>query len=176
MYGCRADTMFAIRASMRDKPLLFNFAIFFISILIFAQMVRVAESPLLEFDQSQDLHNFENCVWLVVLTMSTVGYGDIYPRTFFGRIILFFCSIFGVLIVSFMVVTVQNELEMSVFETKAYAVIKKIGLKKELKQYAANIIGKSIKIYMKVKKKKPFKSKIIFDLNNEIYNFKNLRR
>lgn len=161
---------------MRSKPIFLNFSLFFISIIIIAQMIRIAESPLGRFENQMDLHSYGNCVWLIILTMSTVGYGDLYPKTFFGRTIIFFCSIFGVIIVSFMVVTVKNELDMTVLESKAYAVIKKVELKEKLKKQAASIIGKGVRIFMGVRKNRPFQSKIVYDFNNEIYDFKHQRR
>jgi len=50
--------------------------------------------------------------------MTTVGYGDFYARTHFGRIISFLCCIWGVFVVSLMVVTLNNVLSMSSAEEK----------------------------------------------------------
>lgn len=60
----------------------------------------------------QDLENFANALWLTIITMTTVGYGDFYPRTLFGRIIDVFLIIWGIFIVSLMVVVLTNTLNM----------------------------------------------------------------
>jgi len=105
-----------------------------------------------------------------------VGYGDIYPRTYMGRLIMFICSMFGVVVVSFVVVTVKNQLEMTAFETKAFTVIRKTGLKSKIKNEAAIIISKAAKLFLKIKKNKPFHTNQIYDLKNKLIQFKNTRR
>lgn len=44
--------------------------------------------------------------------MTTVGFGDYYPCTPFGRIIILFVVIWGIFVVSIMVVVVTNTLLM----------------------------------------------------------------
>ena len=44
--------------------------------------------------------NFANCVWLIIITMTTVGYGDEYPTTFLGRIVSIMASITAVIMLA----------------------------------------------------------------------------
>lgn len=89
---------------------------------------------------------------------------------------MFLCSLVGVIVISMMVVAVKNKLEMNGLETKAYTVINKVEIKKKVKLSAADVIGKAVKIYLKVKKHKNIAVSKVFDLNDSITNFKNLRR
>lgn len=53
-----------------------------------------------------------NALWLVLITTTTVGYGEYSPNTPLGRVIIMFVAIWGTLIVSLMVVVVSNMLSM----------------------------------------------------------------
>eukprot|EP01017_Pseudomicrothorax_dubius_P034559 TRINITY_DN4758_c0_g1_i5.p2 TRINITY_DN4758_c0_g1~~TRINITY_DN4758_c0_g1_i5.p2 ORF type:complete len:181 (+),score=36.83 TRINITY_DN4758_c0_g1_i5:921-1463(+) len=86
------------------------------------------------------LASFPNAMWNVVVTMTTVGYGDYYPMTSLGRIVAFFICIWGVFVVSLMVVTLSNFLNMSTPEMKAFNVIERIQIKNDLKQLASKVI------------------------------------
>jgi len=176
MYGCEATTLFAIRSIMKEKPFLFTSLIMGVFILIFSQSLRVFEAPLVRITQEMDHHDFLNSVWAVILTMTTVGYGDIYPRTIGGRLVIFFCSIFGVIIVSIVVVSVNNLLEMSKMETNAYTVIKRLGFKSSMKKSAAKVIKQLIRTHLKIKKRNPLDVSKVFKLNKNLDKFKkNLR-
>lgn len=73
----------------------------------------VAESPL---DRNygnvinHQRHSYVNSMWEVVNTMTSVGFGDIYPHTRIGRAVSVCCSILGVIVVSFLVVIVNQTL------------------------------------------------------------------
>eukprot|EP00335_Anophryoides_haemophila_P000126 CAMPEP_0204821168 /NCGR_PEP_ID=MMETSP1018-20131115/4173_1 /ASSEMBLY_ACC=CAM_ASM_000518 /TAXON_ID=46462 /ORGANISM="Anophryoides haemophila, Strain AH6" /LENGTH=62 /DNA_ID=CAMNT_0051921563 /DNA_START=265 /DNA_END=453 /DNA_ORIENTATION=- len=61
--------------------------------------------------------------------MTTVGYGDYYPVTLLGRITIFIVSIWGVFIVSIMVVTMINTLDLNDLEKKAISVLERLFVK-----------------------------------------------
>ena len=49
-----------------------------------------------------------NGLWCVIATMTTVGYGDYYPRTYLGRGVVILAAVMGALFVSLMVVAMSN--------------------------------------------------------------------
>jgi succinate-acetate transporter protein len=56
--------------------------------------------------------SFGNALWLVLMTVTTVGLWDYYPQTHLGRTIVFFVAIWGTFIISLTVVVVSNTLKM----------------------------------------------------------------
>lgn len=52
-------------------------------------------------------------MWLIMITMMTVGFGDYYPKTHIGRGISIVACFWGVFIVSMMVVTLTNATTLS---------------------------------------------------------------
>jgi voltage-gated potassium channel len=52
-------------------------------------------------------------LWLLLLSVSTVGYGDIYPVTDAGRTVLIMNQILGILVLSTLVAVVQSKLSLS---------------------------------------------------------------
>lgn len=50
-----------------------------------------------------------NSAWLTIITMTTVGYGDLYPQTFFGRTFGVLSFIVGNVLISIIVVVLGNE-------------------------------------------------------------------
>ncbi len=114
--------------------------------------LRVAEAPLSRRDSFMDHSNYISCIWEAIITMTTVGYGDYYPRTLTGRIIILFCSIYGVTIVSLIVVTLTNLLEMSPEESKAYLLLEKLRNKGKIHENALKLLSLTGKLRSSVKK------------------------
>lgn len=87
--------------------------------LIFAYLIYLAERPLanqnsclLNLSAVSAATKYPNALWLILITTTTVGYGDYFPQTPLGRIIIVFVAIWGTLIVSIMVVVVSSTLNM----------------------------------------------------------------
>ena len=71
MYGCKANSLFALKALMKKNPLTTNFSILFAIIIIFAQALRVAEAPLSRLSKEMNHYNYFNSIWDVILCITT---------------------------------------------------------------------------------------------------------
>jgi len=127
MYGCKADYSFAIKCLFKDYPLTLLVVFFFLSSTIYAYALFIAEKHLVLYYNIQEFNNFcnsyLNSLWLIVITITTVGYGDYYPHTPLGRIIIFLVALWGTSVISIMVVVVANTLNMQKNEKKCSHVI-----------------------------------------------------
>lgn len=115
MYGTRADYSYSLKCMFKDHPLKLICVFYFLSTAIFAYLVYIAERQLLSSSHDSleaACTDYRNAFWLILITTTTVGYGDYFPQTPLGRVIILFVAIWGTLIVSIMVVVVSNTLSM----------------------------------------------------------------
>jgi voltage-gated potassium channel Kch len=73
------------------------------------------------------------CVWNVIITLATVGYGEIFAESFFGRLIAIMICFWGVFFVSTLVVAVSEQLDFNFLEVRAYELLVRLILKKTIK-------------------------------------------
>src|SRR5213592_4649014 len=57
----------------------------------------------------QDFPTFGDGVWWAIVTLGTVGYGDIVPHTAWGRVVGSLMIVFGVTFIAFLTATVTSE-------------------------------------------------------------------
>jgi hypothetical protein len=126
MFGAEPGIKFTLRAMMKDDAKFCVFSLFLGGAVFHGWMIMIAEGPMDRRTNEMDHTRFFTAMWAAIVTMTTVGYGDMYPRTDIGRIIMVCCSIYGVVIVSAMVVTLTNELEMTPLELQSWTVMKKL--------------------------------------------------
>lgn len=93
----------SLKASFRELILLL--IILLIPVVVFSSIVFEIETN--EAGQ-EDFQNIPQAFWWAIITMTTVGYGDMVPKTIPGRIIGGVCAIFGVLIVALPVSVIGN--------------------------------------------------------------------
>jgi len=93
-----------------------------VTILIFAYQLKVFEGPISEASK-QNLNDLGNSMWLIIVTLATVGYGEFFLKTFLGRFVGFIVCFWGTFVVSYFVVTVTNMLTFAPPEEKSYVLL-----------------------------------------------------
>lgn len=82
-----------------------------------------------------------NSIWNVIITLTSVGYGDIYPKTSFGRTVGVFICFWGFFIISFFVLTVENILSFNSNEKTAYEILQNLACKHDMKKRAVDVLS-----------------------------------
>ncbi|CAI2368307.1 unnamed protein product [Moneuplotes crassus] len=141
--GCNADLTFSFRSKFKESPNSILVTAFILSSLVCAYMLRIFERPLSEVSE-QDFNPVWTAIWCVFVTMTTVGYGDVYPKSYGGRLLGVFMCLWGVLLVSLFVVTISDILEFDQSEKNSYILIKRLVYKEELRKSAAKLIVSKI--------------------------------
>ncbi|XP_060555933.1 potassium voltage-gated channel protein Shaw-like isoform X3 [Ruditapes philippinarum] len=102
------------------KELLLLFLVLIIGVLIFACLIYYAEQV-----HEAEVNSFSNIprgFWWAVVTMTTLGYGDLYPRTALGYIIGTVCAVSGLLMLSLPVPVIVSN--FTLYYTHAQARLK----------------------------------------------------
>lgn len=121
------DFSFCLKAQFKDRPYLLVSLVLVGSIFIFGYSLRCAEMFFMNFTGT-DSYNMNwkdiwNGFWCVIITMTTVGFGDFYAISILGRIISIIAAFWGTFLISLMVAALSNMLEFNCQEAAAYATI-----------------------------------------------------
>jgi hypothetical protein len=93
----------------------------------------------------QHFDSYFNCLWVTVITITTVGYGDIYPKTHIGRLVGITACLSGYVMISLFVITLTNMLNLTVAEENSFNLMKRLEFREEIKEKAILVLGSAIR-------------------------------
>lgn len=140
--GSRMSRMFALRSLLKSRPYSVLSIVIILVASCLAYMLKIIEGPVYNIlpDSKVNYNNyssFENCIWTVLVTMTTVGYGDFYPNTNLGRLILISTAIIGTILISLAVIMLQEGFTMNPIEDNAYRFYERIKAKELIQKKGA---------------------------------------
>eukprot|EP00347_Sterkiella_histriomuscorum_P008005 403346731 len=135
--GFQANTTFALKAMLKHIPyqLLLSITMPYYVDEFYYEGKLIQQIPE-TYAKYQDYSFLWNGWWLVMVTMTTVGFGDYYAVTSFGRATTFLACYTGTFIVSMTMVTMYNSKDFSQQEKKSFVLLKRLTLRKNVNRLA----------------------------------------
>ncbi|XP_060563001.1 potassium voltage-gated channel subfamily C member 3-like [Ruditapes philippinarum] len=91
--------VYTLKASIGELVLLTCFML--VGILLFSSLIYFVE-------ERADFESIPEAFWWALITMTTVGYGDMYPKSTLGKLVGSICAMSGLLMIGFSVPALVN--------------------------------------------------------------------
>lgn len=108
--GCQPNNWFVIKLTFKKKPVEFVFSLLALSIVCIAFLWLVFEIEM--WMKDEDLLFMRSplltSMYYVMITLTTIGYGDYYPRTTEGRFVTMAAAVWGAVLISLFVSATQD--------------------------------------------------------------------
>jgi len=104
-------------------------------VAVFTYMMYVFER-----DSQEELDSFVNNLYLVVITMMSVGYGDIYPITQLGRVLAVVISVIGVVLATMLMSSFHRSFDLNQVQRTVLRVVHETSYHERKKEFAVRWI------------------------------------
>ena len=110
------STLFLVKAWLEVNPVIALICAFLIIVVASSYLMFIIEREA-TFDAAPIVdarhEDFCNTIWLVIITVLTVGYGDMYPITDMGKVIAIFAGFGGLLLSAALITMVHKYLTLT---------------------------------------------------------------
>eukprot|EP01060_Flectonema_neradi_P007644 TRINITY_DN1535_c9_g1_i1.p1 TRINITY_DN1535_c9_g1~~TRINITY_DN1535_c9_g1_i1.p1 ORF type:complete len:746 (+),score=132.82 TRINITY_DN1535_c9_g1_i1:125-2362(+) len=93
---------------------------------------------------TEDDWGIDNAMWFTIVTFTTVGYGDIVPKSWLGKLVGVVSAIFGIIASAVLVSIVQHKLALTRIQKQIIMFLCEVQASHRIKELSATIITRSI--------------------------------
>eukprot|EP00347_Sterkiella_histriomuscorum_P010536 403375907 len=160
--GFAVGTGFVLKANVQKRPGSTVLFISCISVMWLSYLLRIFEKIYYQSQGQIVFDSYITAMWCVVITMTTVGYGDVFAVSPFGRVISIINALWGAFVISMLVASIGTVFDLNEQQKKAIVEITN-------RKQAALSLKASLKYFIA---KKEYQKKVESDekiANNQFY-------
>ncbi|OMJ95697.1 hypothetical protein SteCoe_756 [Stentor coeruleus] len=163
-YGVNSSVFFAVKADLKLKPLIVIIPLAVGTVFLAGYIIRNMERGYITKGWEGEYFKYAtNGWWCAIITMTTVGYGDVYPKTDIGRLFICITGIVGLVLISLYVAALNSAVSFNKQEFHSYLEIKRIKSNIRIQHTASNII-KTAASMLKAKKNRNLNSMFLIGI------------
>jgi hypothetical protein len=152
MNGFNTNLFFSFKGCVYGAPFNIYAILFTIIFFFFSYAIRIFERGVEEKTKLQ-FSNYWNCLWCLIITMTTVGYGDYTPSTELGQFLVIVSCFCGVMLLSMLIVAITNILNLTGNEKSIYIMLERIDIMNEKDALASRLVSRYTNLYRKMRNK-----------------------
>lgn len=118
-FGFTANVRYAYKCYLKKSPGKTIFLTIFASIMIAGYVLKIFELPYAFATGYLPLSGYYTKIWCIVITVTSVGFGDTYPSTVFGRCLIIIVAFWGAFCTSLMVLSTKIAFDLKEREREA---------------------------------------------------------
>lgn len=135
------SNMFLFKTFLKKMPFRVIVTAYFLNIFLGAYVIHIIEEN----------NSYLDSTWMVIVTMTTLGYGDVVPVTFFGRFVTGMMSVLGIFLMALLISVIHETLQLSQNEKRILAHIDNAEHYSQRKIAAAKLIQSYWRFYIYIK-------------------------
>lgn len=112
-YGFTANVRFTYKCMILKSPGITTIFTILVSTFMLAYFLRVFEIEYYRQLKMVDFDSYFQAIWVIVISITTVGFGDLVPYSYMGRIIIMIAAFWGAFLISLMIVTLGQTFELT---------------------------------------------------------------
>ena len=168
----KQSDFFVVKCLYQYSPIIFTLCLYIVILLLFSLLLHIYEQPFvmeerkIEYISSDsnditlyDYKDFFNCVWCIVIAMTTIGYGDYVPNSIVGKICVVSATAGGLISLALFINGLVRYLTIDSIHLNLMMLMKRMKLKDKIKEIDDSIMksmtyrGYLAFIYEKYRKK-----------------------